>query len=795
VTEFFAGLCLIIGVALGVPLLRTRGQLRQIRLAHDRIERARAEAVAMLDTVPLASFRWSAGAEADDGPVRSASYARFLAGLAPDGAARVEAVRSALRRRDRSRVSTTLSTLDGRAFAIEGRRTKTGESVLWLIDNSAAAVAKEACNEAASLREMIDAIPLPVWRRARDLGVVDCNRAYARALDTTRERALAEGRELAPGAVRPQSDGPGDAVDCTAARGGKPAHIVIDGSRRLLEFVETPCEAGGTVGFALDRTDVESAEAELRRHINAHAAVLEGIGAAVAIYGPDKRLQFFNAAFASLWGIEAEWLAAKPSLEGILERLREHRRLPEVADFRAFKDECARLFTSLIEPRQELMHLPDDRTLLLSVTPHPFGGLTFVYEDVTDRLALERSCNTLTQVRRATLDHLFEGIAVYGSDGRLKLHNPAYLAIWGLSEQDVAGEPHIGEIVEKTRPLLDHGGEWAEIKRGMIAKITAQTPASGPLYRQDGSMLQVATVPLPDGNVLMTYLDVTDTARVERALRERNEALETAGRLKSEFIANVSYELRTPLNAVIGFAEILANRYFGDLNPRQLDYSRSIVASSHQLMKLINDILDLATIEAGYLALDTKRVEILGMLRSVVKLTRERARSRELTLDLRCPPDIGAIEADETRLKQALFNLISNAIKFTPPGGAISVAAERGEGELRLIVADTGVGIAQSDQLRVFEKFERGTRQSGAGLGLSLVKNLIELHGGTVAIDSAPERGTRIICRLPAAHRTVAPPAALTRPSDSAHDAARAEYAPVRTRSGGRRTAEARVAA
>src|SRR5215467_14243818 len=140
--------------------------------------------------------------------------------------------------------------------------------------------------------------------------------------------------------------------------------------------------------------------------------------------------------------------------------LRQGRCLPETADFRAFKCEQLRLFTSVIRPQQDLLHLPDGRTLLLSISPHPFGGLAFVYEDVSDRLALERSCNTLTQVRRATLDHLFEGIAVYGSDGRLKLSNPAYLALWELSESDVGGEPHIGTIVEKTRGLLDTGGDW-----------------------------------------------------------------------------------------------------------------------------------------------------------------------------------------------------------------------------------------------------------------------------------------------------------------------------------------------
>jgi len=646
--------------------------------------------------------------------------------------------------------SLKLGTPNGEVFAVEGRQARNGEIVLWLLDESAAARALRVDEEAMRLRELIDASPLPMWRRDPDRALVECNRAYAFAVDATPQMAVAQNLELAATDLRKTlspATGTADAAD----RRAEQRHIVIDGSRRLLEITEMPCRDGGTIGFALDRTEVEAAEAELRRHISAHAAVLEGIGTAVAIYGADRRLRFFNSAFAALWGLEPEWLAAEPSFGDILERLRERRGIPERADFSAFKHERIGLFTSLIEPQDELMHLPDDRTLKVSISPHPFGGLTFVYENVTDRLALERSCNTLTQVRRATLDNLFEAVAVYGSDGRLKLHNPAYLQIWGLSPGDVAEEPHIAEIIEKTRALLDEGGNWAAMKEGIVAQVTAHVLTSGPLYRSDGSMLQVATVPLPDGNVLLTYLDVTDTARVERALRERNDALETAGRLKSEFIANVSHELRTPLNAVIGFAEILINRYFGDLNPRQLDYSQSILASARLLMRLINDILDLATIEAGYMVLETGRVEVLGMLQAVVSLTRERARSRDLELELRCPPEIGAVEGDERRIKQALFNLISNSIKFTPPGGAISVEAVRQKDALLLTVADTGAGIPLADRARMYEKFERGVRQTGTGLGLSLVKSLIELHGGNIVIASASGPGTRITCRLPIA--------------------------------------------
>ena len=624
---------------------------------------------------------------------------------------------------------------------------------LATLENSCAeraSAARAVGEQMARLRETLDAVPMPVWRRDRDGSLVECNLAYAAALGAAREEVLAESRELMPAGSVGAVVAPAGAVRFAGAR-SEQAHIVIGGQRRLLDLVEMPCAAGGTIGFALDCTDAEAARSELWRHINAHADVLESIYAAVAIFGPDRKLTFFNHAFAGLWGIEEAWLAGEPTLGEILERLRESRRLPEFADFRAFKRERCALFTSLIEPRHELMHLPDGRTLQLTVSPHPFGGLTFVYEDVSDRLALECSYNTLIQVQRATLDHLYEGIAVYGTDGRLKLNNPAFRAIWGLSEEDVAGEPHISEIVEKTRDFIDDRGDWTAVKGGIVAKVIAPGLTNGLLTRRDGSMLQVASVPLPDGEVLLTYLDVSDTARVERALRERNDALETAGRLKSEFIASVSHELRTPLSTVIGFAEILNNQYFGSLNSSQSEYCRGILDSSHQLMTLINDILDLATIEAGYMVLELSPVDIPEMLRAVVTLTQERARSRGLEISLRCPSQIGAIEADERRLKQALFNLISNAVKFTPPGGAIGIEARYSQGELLLAVADTGIGIAPADQARVFEKYAC-KREGGSGLGLSLVKSLIELHRGSVEIESALGRGTRVICRLPIGH-------------------------------------------
>jgi signal transduction histidine kinase len=766
------GLGAIVLIIAGAALLIGRERRRAAALAAERdgFAAAASELDALLGALPVALCRWRDGESGERflggalalGGRAAPGFADLLARLEGRDRAALEAAIDRLRA-DGTGFRQTLRFGDGsREFEAVGSRTGRSAVVAFLDQSSRIAAAAEQAalvQQRDRLRAMLDALPLPVWRRGGDLKVVDCNRAYAAAVDAPPAATLAEAREIAAGVIGESGRALAARARSSAVAQSESHHIVIAGSRRLMEFTEAPLESG-FVGFAQDFTDLENIQAELARHIAAHADVLENVAVAIAIYGPDTRLTFHNTAFANLWRLEEDWLSTEPTLDEVLERLRERRRIPEHADFRAFKRQQLGMFTSLIEPQEELLHLPDERTLRLVVSPHPFGGLTFVYEEVTDKLALERSYNTMIEVQRETLDNLYEAVAVFGSDGRLKLSNPAYAQMWQLDPADLQGEPHVAEIIEKQRAFYDDGGDWPAMKRRIIARLTTHMAESTRLARRDGSILQAVTVPLPDGNVLLSYLDVTDSTRVEHALRERNEALETAGRLKSEFIANVSYELRTPLNAIIGFAEILTNQYFGELTPRQLDYSRGILDSSHRLLSLINDILDLATIEAGYMTLETQEVDIHALMSSVLSLSRERARKQSLKLEFDCPTDIGNLVADERRLKQALFNLISNALKFTPSGGTVTLAARRTADRVALIVADTGVGVPREDQARIFEKFERGSpnaRQSGPGLGLSLVKSFIELHGGTVEMDSRPGSGTTVTCYLNLAPASAAP--------------------------------------
>ncbi|MDP9320633.1 MAG: HAMP domain-containing histidine kinase [Chloroflexota bacterium] len=231
------------------------------------------------------------------------------------------------------------------------------------------------------------------------------------------------------------------------------------------------------------------------------------------------------------------------------------------------------------------------------------------------------------------------------------------------------------------------------------------------------------------------------------------EAVEAANRNKSIFLANMSHELRTPLNAIIGFSEVLLQRMFGELNPKQEEYLRDVLVSGQHLLDLINDILDLSKIEAGRMELQTTRVGVAPLIDGSVMMIRERAAKHAIALAVRVDPDVGEINADERKLRQVLFNLLSNAVKFTPEKGRIEVGAVRHNGEVRVSVKDNGIGIAVADQARIFEKFEQaesGRRQEAStGLGLALAKSFVELHGGRLWVESSPGAGSTFTFSVP----------------------------------------------
>ena len=266
-------------------------------------------------------------------------------------------------------------------------------------------------------------------------------------------------------------------------------------------------------------------------------------------------------------------------------------------------------------------------------------------------------------------------------------------------------------------------------------------------------MVDLITVPLPDGATLVTFLDVTDTVNVERALRERNEALETADALKVDFVHHVSYELRSPLTNIIGFAQLHGRaEHSARSASKQREYLGYINTSTNALLAIINDILDLATIDAGAMKLNLGPVDIRRTMNAAAEGIRDRLIKDNITLDIRAASDIGSFTADERRVRQVLFNLLANAVGFSPPGATITLSAERRPDAVVFAVTDNGPGIPPEVQDRVFDWFEshsQGSRHRGAGLGLSIVRSFVELHGGTVTLDSAVGQGTTVECSFP----------------------------------------------
>jgi signal transduction histidine kinase len=252
--------------------------------------------------------------------------------------------------------------------------------------------------------------------------------------------------------------------------------------------------------------------------------------------------------------------------------------------------------------------------------------------------------------------------------------------------------------------------------------------------------------------------------RVEDRTRDLLGALRELERVsgeKTRFLANMSHELRTPLNAIINFADVLRDASAGPLTPRQARYLEDIHAAGRHLLVLITDILDLARIEAGRMDLEAQPVGLTACLEEGLSVVRERARAKGVSLSLEVDQDAEEIEADARKLRQVVFNLLANAVRFTPSGGAVAVTARRAPGQVEIAVADTGVGIAPADQERVFGEFEQagppGERQGGTGLGLALARRLVELHGGRILLESAPGRGSTFTVVLPQPPRPATP--------------------------------------
>ena len=755
---------LLFAVVTAILLVRTRARSARLEASsHDEIATLRAEldrANALLASEPQVMVDWPPGSdepsiEGDLAVVGVSAPHRVLAfgSWLPAGkASAMEQAVEALRTRGEA-FSMSFTTLAGRPIEAQGRAVA-GRAVLRLKDASSLkrdlldlVERHEALlSEAASLRALIEKLPSPVWTRDAAGRLTFVNAAYARAVETLNAADAVDRRlELLDSAARENIARARTAGGAYAGR--LPA--VVAGTRRSFDVLDFRTETG-SAGLAIDATEAETMRSALARMVDAHRRTLDALSTGVAMFNAERRLTFHNAAYRALWNLDASYLEQGPSDSAVLDALRAARKLPEERDFRQWKAQLHTAY-SAVEAQEQTWHLPDGRTLRVVTTPNPDGGVTYLFNDVTERLDLERRFEELIRVQGETLDNLAEGVAVFASDGRIRLYNSAFSRMWRLSPQALEARPHIETLTALCRPLHGDDAIWQALRQ-VVTAIDSREVIAGRLERRDGSVVDCRTVPLPDGATLVTFHDVTDSVNVERALRERNEALEDADKIKIDFVHHVSYELRSPLTNIIGFVHLLGDPGTGPLAPKQREYLDYITVSTNTLLALINNILDLATIDAGRMQLNLGPVDIRATMAAAAEGVQDRLVSAGLVLDIRAPDSIGSFVADERRVRQILFNLLANAVSFSPAGGTITLSAERRSDALVFAVTDHGPGIPPEVLEKVFDWFEThslGSHHRGTGIGLSLVRSFVELHGGTVNITSVVGEGTTVTCTFP----------------------------------------------
>ena len=587
------------------------------------------------------------------------------------------------------------------------------------------------------LRAIIEALPQAAYYRDAAGQVIASNAAY---------RALTGGKPDQD-LVAPASLARHLAAIRSAAR---PSALPLDIRGAAYELSEFPA-GDGSMGYLQPKAVAPVADTANARI----AALLEALTTPAVVFDARRQLIAFNTAYAELWQA-AGWLVPGMDERAIIDRLRRDGRLPAERDYQDWRDKHLASYAMKSGRRVVQWHLSQGRTLNVTAAPAgPDGGVIYLFDDISRELELLSQNKAQANVQRSTLNALSDAVAVFGTNGKLQLFNPRLSALWRLPTNLLEKHPHIDAIAAAVAKELPEDGAaiWRDLKRAVIDLTPTRSDVSGRLTRSDGRLVDYAVVRLPDGQKLMTFLDVTESASYSRVLQERNEALETADRLKDAFVQNVSYELRTPLTSIIGFSDLLALETAGPLNAGQRQYTEIIRASSQSLLVLVDGILDLATVDAGIAELRPEPQDV----RALVETARaglagtfpEATGAKAINLKIEIADDLPPFIADGTRIVQVLYNLLSAAARFSEPGGEVRLTvAPRGE-RLLFIVEDEG---SSSDEVRaeLLDKPERlPARERGAGFGLSIVRAFVNLHGGTVSVESRRPRGTRVVVNLP----------------------------------------------
>lgn len=638
-----------------------------------------------------------------------------------------------------------------------------GSVLLWLSDATegqhalaeARAERDEAMAAFEALSGLIEAAPFPMWFRDSELRLALVNAAYVRAVEAPTAVAVIDGGiELCETVAGVSA---AEAADAARAAGGAQVRtipVTIEGERRIMRVVDVPlAPTGGRVigiaGYAIDIQELESERGAHRRFVDTQRELLDRLSAAVAQFGPDQGLSFANLPFRRLFGLEAEEVAEAAPFARLLDAWRERGRTPEVRNYPEWRQAHVDWFAQPGASEEDWL-LRDGTHLHVVAQPTPDGGMLLIAEDKTEQVQLAGARDTLLRVRTATFDNLFEAIAVFAPDGRLHLWNQRFRRLWGIDEGTLAAHPRVDALMGGLADRLVKPNQISIVQEVIRAATLERQQRGGEIGFADGRYFDFASIPLPDGNALLIMLDVTPSRKMEGALRERNEALEAADKVKTAFLSRMSYELRTPLTSIGGFGEMLQAGYAGKLNDQQQGYVNAIMDSVGVLGRQIDNVLDLAQGEAGSLVVERTPVDVRKLLDGALADAEALAAAEKVELVGNISPDLGRIDGDAPRLSRLVAGLLDNAVRYTAPArksdGRVLLHATGDAHGIDIIVSDNGPGMPEA--VAAVTKGQQAGTASG-GIGLALARQLVAAHGGTMEVVSEAGQGTLVRVSLP----------------------------------------------
>ncbi len=641
-----------------------------------------------------------------------------------------------------------------------------GAALVWVFDvTEAQAPAIEPRQEAQRARDdfpalvaLIEAAPQPMWLRGPDGTLRLANAAYATAVGTaTPADAVSRQIEL----VEPSNGRSARSLALRAAEDMQPYErrltATIAGQRRALRVTDLPLGEHGIFGYAIDIEELEDLTRTFRAYREARRAVTDNMSAAVAQFDAKRRLVFANKPFQRIFAIDRGLMASAPTFERVLDTARHAGKLPEVRDYAEWRRDRVAWFAATSAQKEDWT-LTSGVHLNIVAQPEPDGELLLVVEDLTEQLRLSAIRDTMLRTRTATLDSLFESVALFAPDGRMQLWNRRFASDWGLESDYLDTHPHIEPLLKKIAARLKRPADAASVGEAVRSATIERRETGGRVQLADGRTLAYGGVPLPDGSGLLTVLDMTDSQKAEEALRERNAALQDAETVRARFLAELSQEFRLPLKVIGGFAERLRDGLGGELNEFGQDYIGAILSSAQRIEEHIGKLVSLSRAGKSMLPDVREDVALLPLAERLIEERQMQLRQAGLTLDLRGDESVGAVQGDRRRLARAIGHLIDNAIAATPAGGRILVDLSRQPSgtagdHARIVVSDNGPGMddvslrhAIAGQMVLAD----GTVAFREGeLGLPLAHELIRGHGGRLELLSEPGQGTAAIVELP----------------------------------------------